>query len=188
MTFEKLVEANKLIKTISLKDKDYAQVNERVKAFRYLYPNGAIITTLIEDNGERCVFKAEITDGGELIATGHAFEEKASSFVNKTSYIENCETSAIGRSLAMVGLGIDVSIASYEEVNNAINNQNKKAEPTEANGYPSRAEMIKAIKERFPRGGEEWYRLLEYWKVNQIEKATNVQITAIYNKCCQGAK
>ena len=60
---------------------------------------------------------------GVLVATGHAYEKEASSFINKTSYIENCETSAIGRALGVYGIGIDASLASAEEVVNAVNNQ-----------------------------------------------------------------
>ena len=52
-------------------------------------------------------------------ATGHAYEKENSSFINKTSYIENCETSAVGRALAMLGFEIKKSIASKEEVENA---------------------------------------------------------------------
>ena len=52
-------------------------------------------------------------------ATGHAYEKEGSSFINKTSYIENCETSAVGRALAMLGFEIKKSIASREEVENA---------------------------------------------------------------------
>lgn len=178
MYFKDLQEANKFISTIELKGKSYALVNERVKAFRFLFPNGTIKTTLLEDNGERCTFLAEIYDGDLLLGSGHAFEEKASSFVNKTSYIENCETSAIGRALAMVGIGIDVSIASYEEVNNAINNQG-------GDKIPTRAEMVKAILNKYPKGSEDFSKLLEFWKVPQIEKATNAQIMAVYNKYCE---
>lgn len=180
MNFKDLQEANKFISTIELKGKSYALVNERVKAFRFLFPNGTIKTTLLEDNGERCTMLAEVFDNEKLIATGHAFEEKSSSFVNKTSYIENCETSAIGRALAMVGIGIDVSIASYEEVNNAINNQGK-----EETALPNRADMIKAIIAKYPRGSEDFSKLLAFWKVPQIEKATNAQIMAVYNKYCE---
>jgi hypothetical protein len=60
------------------------------------------------------------------LATGYAQEKESSSFINKTSYIENCETSAVGRALGFCGFGIDVSVASYEEVANAINNQTAK--------------------------------------------------------------
>jgi uncharacterized lipoprotein NlpE involved in copper resistance len=58
-----------------------------------------------------------------LLGTGHAYEKESSSFINKTSYIENCETSAVGRALGMAGFGIDTSVCSAEELTNAINNQ-----------------------------------------------------------------
>lgn len=127
MDYNTIVEANKLIKTTPIKDKNYAEVNQRVKAFRFLYPAGSITTELVSDDGEKCIFRATAADEeGKVLGTGTAFELKSGSFINKTSYIENCETSAVGRALAWVGLGVDVSIASYEEVGNAIENQNKK--------------------------------------------------------------
>lgn len=58
-----------------------------------------------------------------VLGTGTAYEKEGSTFINKTSYIENCETSAVGRALGMAGFGIDTSIASAEEVQNAIANQ-----------------------------------------------------------------
>lgn len=122
-TFEDLQKANELVSTIDVKGKAYALVNERIKAFRFLYPEGTIETDLISDDGEKCVFKATASVNGLVLGTGTAYEMKDSSFINKTSYIENCETSAVGRALAMCGIGIDVSIASAEEVQNAINNQ-----------------------------------------------------------------
>ena len=64
-------------------------------------------------------------EDGKLLGTGTAQEKETSSFINKTSFIENCETSAVGRALGMCGFGIDTSIASAEEVQNAINNQDK---------------------------------------------------------------
>ena len=48
---------------------------------------------------------------------------KSSSNINKTSYVENCETSAVGRALAILGIGIDTSIASANEVEDAIAQQ-----------------------------------------------------------------
>ena len=81
------------------------------------------------DNGV-CVFKASVGyyENGDprTLGTGTAYEKESSSFINKTSYIENCETSAVGRALGMAGFGIDTSVASYEEVANAIENQGKK--------------------------------------------------------------
>ena len=68
--------------------------------------------------------KAVIADTNQrVVATGHAHEERSGSHINKTSYVENCETSAIGRALAMMGIGIDTSIASANEVNDAIAKQ-----------------------------------------------------------------
>lgn len=89
-----------------------------------LYPEGKILTHLISLENGVCVFKTEIYDSeNKLLSTGHAYEKENSTFINKTSYIENCETSSIGRALGMLGIGIDTSIASFEEVANAIQQQ-----------------------------------------------------------------
>lgn len=125
---------NKEVKTTTLKnDKtgkvigDYVEVNQRVLAFRKLYPTGTIRTTMISNENGICIFKAEIfTDKMELLSTGTAYEKEDSTFINKTSYIENCETSAVGRALGFMGIGIDTSIASKEEVENAVVNQGEK--------------------------------------------------------------
>jgi len=53
-------------------------------------------------------------ESGRTIATGHALEKKDSTFINQTSYIENCETSAVGRALGILGIGVDTAIASAE--------------------------------------------------------------------------
>lgn len=130
MTFEELQKANEQIKTTDIKGKNYAEVNQRIKAFRMLFPNGTISTDILSLEGGVCIMKATITDEeGKVLGTGTAYENEGSSFINKTSYIENCETSAVGRALGMCGIGIDVSVASYEEVQNAINQQelSKKA-------------------------------------------------------------
>lgn len=109
---------------MDIKGKAYVLVNERIKAFRMLYPCGAIETELLTDVGGRCVFRAVVTDNeGNVLGTGHAYEVESSSYINKTSYIENCETSAVGRALAMAGIGIDTSVASYEEVDMAVKKQ-----------------------------------------------------------------
>ena len=126
ITFEQIVNANKTIKTTDVKGKDYAEVNQRIKAFRMVHPNGSITTDIISLENGLVTMKSTITDeNGVVIGTGLAQEKESSSFINKTSFIENCETSAVGRALGMCGFGIDTSIASYEEVTNAINNQNE---------------------------------------------------------------
>ena len=123
--YEDIVKANEMIKTTSIKGKDYAEVNQRIKAFRSIYPNGTILTDLIKLEDGVCVFKASVYDEDDkILATGTAYEKENSTFINKTSYIENCETSAVGRALGMAGFGIDTSLASADEVVNAIENQN----------------------------------------------------------------
>ena len=113
------------METINIKGKEYITVNERLKEFARLYPNGAISTEIVKLEGEEVIIKATITPDVALgrVFTGHARELSSSSYINKTSHIENCETSAVGRALGMLGIGIDVSVASAEEVINAVNNQ-----------------------------------------------------------------
>ena len=125
--FEDIKKVNETISTIDVKGKNYAEVNQRIKAFRMLYPAGVIETEILSVENGVCIMKATIKDdNGHILGIGHAYEKENSTFINKTSYIENCETSAVGRALAMCGIGIDTSVASYEEVANAIENQKPK--------------------------------------------------------------
>lgn len=124
INFEDIKKANESIKTTDIKGKEYAEVNQRIKAFRICYPNGSIMTDIVNLADGIVTIKATIINGeGAVLATGYAQEKESSSFINKTSYIENCETSAVGRALGFCGFGIDTSVASYEEVANAIANQ-----------------------------------------------------------------
>jgi len=115
------------MKTVNIKGKEYVMVNERIKEFRKNHQEYTLRSEIIELTPEYVIIKATIewqTDGNTFVyATGHAMEEKAGSFINKTSYVENCETSAWGRALGNFGIGIDASIASADEVGNAIKNQ-----------------------------------------------------------------
>jgi len=118
--------SNYKFKTTNIRGKKYVEVNERIKFFRQEdeYKNWTISTEFTALDSEMCVCKCIIADPNQrVIATGHAHEERSSSHINKTSYVENCETSAIGRALAMMGIGIDTSIASANEVNDAIAKQ-----------------------------------------------------------------
>ena len=118
--------SNYKFKTTNIRGKQYVEVNERIKFFRQEdeYKNWTISTDFTNLDSEMCVCKAVIADASQrVIAVGHAHEERASSHINKTSYVENCETSAVGRALAMMGIGIDTSIASANEVTEAIAKQ-----------------------------------------------------------------
>ena len=126
-----IAKANETIKTTNIKGKEYAEVNQRIKAFRMVHPNGTITTEIISIENGVVLMKASVNDDeGRLIGTGYAYEKEKGSFINQTSYIENCETSAVGRALGMCGFGIDTSVASAEEVQNAINNQKAPLDKT----------------------------------------------------------
>lgn len=130
ITYEDLKRANDSIKTTDIKGKDYAEVNQRIKAFRMVFPEGFIATEMLSNENGVCVFRASVGvyEGGEplTLGVGTAYEKEGSTFINKTSYIENCETSAVGRALGMAGFGIDTSVASAEEVQTAILNQGEE--------------------------------------------------------------
>ncbi len=161
ITYEDIKKANDAIKTTAIKGKDYAEVNQRIKAFRMVYPEGCIMTEMKSNENGVCIFEASIYTGTDniLIATGHAYEKEGSSFINETSYIENCETSAVGRALGMAGFGIDTSVASYEEVGNAMANQNvRKASP----------KQIEVLKRAYV--GENMVKLLESNGLKAIEE------------------
>ena len=117
-------------KTTNIRGKQYVEVNERIKFFRQeeQYRNWSIITDFTVLEPDHCVCKASIVDvDNRIVSTGHAHETQGSSNINKTSYVENCETSAIGRAMAMLGIGIDTSIASANEVSDAISKQESMA-------------------------------------------------------------
>ena len=88
---------------------DYVTVAERIEKFYERYPEGRLITHIVEHDAERgfILMRAEVyrnADDAVPAATGHAYELKSEGYVQRTSYIEVCETSSIGRALAMAGL------------------------------------------------------------------------------------
>jgi len=115
-------------KTTDIKGKPYVNVNERVKYFRthQSFNGWAIITEIIELTADTVTIKCFVSDEtGRIISTGIANENKADGYINRTSYIENCETSAVGRALGFLGIGIDESIGSFEEVFTAISKEDQ---------------------------------------------------------------
>lgn len=129
MEYLKLEEINKTLAKTDIKGKDYVEVNERVKAFWKLCPEGRIETEIYSLENGIITIQAKVYENKldeKPRATGIAQEKEGSTFINKTSYVENCETSAVGRALGNAGIGIDTSIASAEEVENAIINQDRE--------------------------------------------------------------
>lgn len=107
------------LKTISIKGKPYVPVNERIRAFRSNeeWKGWSMETEMIELTEKRVVMKAVIKDcEGRVRADGIAYEESNKGYINKDSFLENCQSSAWGRALGNLGIGIDTSIASAEEV------------------------------------------------------------------------
>lgn len=119
-------------KTTNIKGKQYVEVNERIKFFRTnsAYKGYSLVSEVLKLDDSECVVLASISSPeGYVVATGIAQEYKSASRINSTSYVENCETSAWGRALGNLGIGIDTSIATAEEVNNAIHQQENPPKP-----------------------------------------------------------
>ena len=108
-------------KTTPIKGKPYVMGKDRVIFFRENYLGWAIESELVKLSEGRCVIKAIIKDpDGVIKSTGYAEEIEGSTNINKTSYVENCETSAITRALGFMGIGVEESMASAEDVANAM--------------------------------------------------------------------
>lgn len=134
ITYERIQKINERLKTIDIekKNKDgsvtvkkYTMVNDRVDGFRELLPEGTITTEITYFADGFVIIKATVADEqGTVLATGHAGEKQGASFINQSSFIENCETSAVGRAMGFLGIGNDDSMASAEEIATAILQQN----------------------------------------------------------------
>ena len=145
---------------VEIHGKQYATVNERIEELHKKY-NGcvSINTELLETQGDVVRMKAivelkEMVEGQEVASntfTGHAEEVIGSSMINKTSALENAETSAVGRALAFAGFQTDASIASADEVANAIVQQNSmtrvvnQSETNKASEFDTVEELSKEV-------------------------------------------
>lgn len=105
------------MKTINIKGKEYVTVNERIKAFRETFKDYCLITEIVEHGDDFALMKASVIDDkGVIRATGYAREVIAKSPINKFAFLENCETSAIGRALGNFGIGIDEAVCTADEL------------------------------------------------------------------------
>ena len=181
LTAKDIEKANEGLSTIDVKGKEYVQVNTRVAAFRKVCPSGSITTEIVSLENGVVTMKTTITDEeGRILSTGFAQEKESGSYINKTSYIENCETSAVGRALGMAGFGIDTSVASFEEVQNAIAQQEAMKKKPEAK------QTTKEIKEGAMRAflieheiAPDW--VCKMYKVKDLNDLTQSQAAAITN-------
>ena len=192
ITAETIKSVNERVKKIEVKGKNYTCVAARISAFRELCPLGTITTEILNLTDGVVTMKTTVADeNGKILATGMAQEKETSSNINKTSYIENCETSAVGRALGMLGIGSDEQMASAEEVANAINNQGspqqktpqeakkeveekREAEAKKELEFIDGAKAINVKKTLFACKVEEG-KLLEHYHIQDVEHMTNAQ-------------
>lgn len=132
---------------------DYVPVAERLEKFYERFPDGRITTEIIEHNLESgfVLIKASVyrsPDDASPAATGHAFEVRGESYVNKTSYVENAETSSVGRALAMLGFEVKRGIASREEIQKTARMQTAAATVPPANAPPKPQTKAQTAAER----------------------------------------
>lgn len=182
ITFEDIKKANDTIATTDIKGKDYAEVNQRIKAFRMVYPEGTINTEIISLENGVCTMKATAMNEGKILGTGFAQEKEGSTFINKTSYIENCETSAVGRALGMCGFGIDTSVCSAEELQNALNNQNKPETKSKPKIEYATEEQIAKLNKYYSGKMDKLDELLIKYKVSNIMYLPKSTAQGIINK------
>lgn len=133
--------------------RDYVDVAERIRAFYEKYPEGSIQTELVRLDGELAVFRAMVYRDREdpHPITGWAYEREGVGHVNKTSFIENCETSAIGRALA--NLNFPTSRAERDRAARGAASAEQKAElKTLAEGEGVSPEVQARVLSRLERG------------------------------------
>ena len=134
--------------TVDIKGSQYVLVKDRINYFNETFTNGAISTEASRDGNQWCV-KATVTPDVSTptrIFTGYSQAVEGQGMVNKTAALENAETSAVGRALAMMGIGVIDSIASADEMHKA----GAGPLPWEAKGSPEHGisdEDVKAIDE-----------------------------------------
>lgn len=152
ITAGSLAKVNKDLPTVNMKGKPYVLVKDRVAAFRSIMPSGFIKSEVISESGTagnmEVTVKATVgyySLGAEIIlAEGIAHEKEKGSYINATSLYENAQTSAIGRAIGFLGIGIDAGIASYEEVKSAEAAQKRAAAEVPAADNVFRAAEIAA--------------------------------------------
>jgi hypothetical protein len=125
--------------------KKYTTVAVRVEVARRHFGAIGIATDVIQwatDNGQPIVVKATVTDeAGRVLATGHAEEVRGQGNVNRTSALENAETSAIGRALAALGIN-GGEFASADEMTQATGGDAPRGQP-QSQQQPETPESIR---------------------------------------------
>ena len=123
--YKKCLSELKKIPTVNIKGKKYSTVAERFKHLKEYFPESKVDEQLIHHDNERVVAKTTLYIGEQPYAVGHSEEFRSSSFINKTSAMENAFTSALGRCIAAFGLA-GSEYASADELTVALLSQGIK--------------------------------------------------------------
>jgi len=115
------IDALKGMPKVDIHGKGYSTVATRVEVFRRFFPDHSLTTEILPSTEPFVRVKATVADS-RVLATGMAEEDRTKGQINRTSALENCETSAIGRALAAFGLH-GGEFATADEVANAIHQQ-----------------------------------------------------------------
>lgn len=118
-----MTKTNLAQKAVKIKGKDYVLVSDRILAFNQEYPKGSITTALVSSpDSQTFIIKATVVpdvDMPQRQFTGYSQARVGQGMVNQTAALENAETSAVGRALGMMGIGVLDSIASADEMRKA---------------------------------------------------------------------
>jgi len=161
------------MKTVNIKGKEYVPVHERILELRNTLADYSLETeaTFYPDQ-TMWVVKATLSiyneHGTVRIFNGHAQEIIGDGYINKTSALENCETSAIGRAIGAFGIGIENSYASADELKKAIDREGyNETNPEQDKPWLSQ-KNLDAILTRMAGGdGEIYQKTLDYYKMKK---------------------
>lgn len=172
---------------------NYVPVSERIVKFYEANPQGRITTAIQDINSDGLViFQAQVfrnLDDALPSATGHAYEEKGNGHINKTSYIENCETSAIGRALANLGIEVQRGIASREEMQKVermqateVKSANGKLLASDLSGPKATASQITLLTHKATQAGSDLQTLVsQHYGGTDVENLTKDAATKLLN-------
>ena len=173
----------KKLPTISIKGKDYVMVKDRILAFNELYPKGRIITEIIKNDELSVVCKARVypdVSNLDRAFTGHSEAYRGNGQMGQVP-VEVAETSAVGRALAMMGIGIVDSIASADEIKkaNGLIENARTGQPSSVIDYQDVAENMPQALPRINDAKK------EYKRGTYTGLATEKQKDLIINLCLQ---
>ena len=167
---------------IQIKGKDYVMVKDRILFFNETYPKGRILTEIVKNDDISVVCKARVyPDVSDLdrAFTGHSEAYRTGQMGQVP--VEVAETSAVGRALAMMGIGIVDSIASADEIKkaNGLIENARTGQPSSVVDYQ---EIAEKMPQALPRINE---AKKEYKRSQYTGLATEKQKDLIMNLCVQ---